>query len=83
MILGPYFDEFLRRSLIVSEGDPTIFLRSLGERDPVADDASVGLVPADPAGAPCRRRRQKGRGGVAAPFPGRGSPLGGYGFPRP
>ena len=28
MILGPYFEEFLRRSLIVSDGDPTIFLRS-------------------------------------------------------
>ncbi|SOC22848.1 tripartite tricarboxylate transporter permease [Stappia indica] len=28
VILGPYFEEFLRRSLIVSEGDPTIFLRS-------------------------------------------------------
>lgn len=28
IILGPFFEEFLRRSLIVSEGDPTIFLRS-------------------------------------------------------
>lgn len=28
IILGPYLEEFLRRSLIVSEGDPTIFLRS-------------------------------------------------------
>ncbi|TKW64944.1 MAG: tricarboxylate transporter [Paracoccus denitrificans] len=28
VILGPYLEEFLRRSLIVSEGDPTIFLRS-------------------------------------------------------
>ncbi len=28
VILGPYFEEFLRRSLIVSEGDPTVFLRS-------------------------------------------------------
>ncbi|MCE8472250.1 tripartite tricarboxylate transporter permease, partial [Rhodovulum sulfidophilum] len=28
VILGPYFEEFLRRSLIVSEGDPTIFLTS-------------------------------------------------------
>ena len=28
VILGPYFEEFLRRSLIVSDGDPTIFLRS-------------------------------------------------------
>ena len=28
VILGPYFEEFLRRSLIVSEGDPTIFLRN-------------------------------------------------------
>jgi len=30
VILGPYLEEFLRRSLIVSEGDPTIFLRSPG-----------------------------------------------------
>jgi len=35
VILGPYLEEFLRRSLIVSEGDPTIFLRS---------PASVGLL---------------------------------------
>ncbi|MBL3574191.1 tripartite tricarboxylate transporter permease [Rhodovulum sulfidophilum] len=28
VILGPYFEEFLRRSLIVSEGDPTIFFTS-------------------------------------------------------
>lgn len=28
IILGPFLEEFLRRSLIVSEGDPTIFLRS-------------------------------------------------------
>jgi len=28
VILGPYLEEFLRRSLIVSEGDPTIFLQS-------------------------------------------------------
>lgn len=28
VILGPYLEEFLRRSLIVSEGDPTIFLTS-------------------------------------------------------
>lgn len=28
VILGPYLEEFLRRSLIVSQGDPTIFLRS-------------------------------------------------------
>src|SRR5699024_744808 len=26
IILGPYLEEFLRRSLIVSKGDPTIFL---------------------------------------------------------
>jgi putative tricarboxylic transport membrane protein len=28
VILGPYLEEFLRRSLIVSKGDPTIFLTS-------------------------------------------------------
>lgn len=28
VILGPYLEEFLRRSLIVSKGDPTIFLSS-------------------------------------------------------
>ncbi|HPE61016.1 MAG: tripartite tricarboxylate transporter permease [Thiothrix sp.] len=28
IILGPFFEEFLRRSLIVSKGDPTIFLQS-------------------------------------------------------
>lgn len=30
VILGPYPEEFLRRSLIVSQGDPLIFLTSLG-----------------------------------------------------
>ncbi|MCT4373438.1 tripartite tricarboxylate transporter permease [Yangia mangrovi] len=28
VILGPYFEEFLRRSLIVSKGDPSIFVTS-------------------------------------------------------
>ncbi len=28
IILGPYFEEFLRRSLIVSKGDPSIFVTS-------------------------------------------------------
>ncbi len=30
VILGPYLEEFLRRSLIVSQGDPSIFLTSPG-----------------------------------------------------
>ena len=30
VILGPYLEEFLRRSLIVSQGDPTIFLTRPG-----------------------------------------------------
>ena len=28
VILGPYLEEFLRRSLIVSQGDPLIFVTS-------------------------------------------------------
>ena len=50
VILGPYLEEFLRRSLIVSKGDPLIFPDQPGKRSVSADDACLHLVAADQAG---------------------------------
>jgi hypothetical protein len=50
VILGPYLEEFMRRSLIVSQGDPLVFITSPGSASIPADDACLHLAAADQAG---------------------------------
>ena len=47
MILGPYLEEFLRRSLIVSKGDPTIFRHEPRLPDVPHHDGHLRLASAD------------------------------------
>ncbi len=73
LVLGPELEEQLRLSLILSAGDPTVFLRH-----PIAAGflGITALVFATPAlrAAWDRRRRRRGAGAAAAPGPEAGAP---------